>query len=554
MRSRASDHIAALVYSVAALFSLVKLINTLSIKYYPPHKRHYGEIVYMTLTGSHQADTYLALIFILTALSITVTLYLKRRSLEPSLRLTKIYFIGLLIAIETLAAIRWFTYPLWPTPLYSDPSWHFAYIEAQLFYALSPLSPLLMLLVLASWIIKPLAASLSKSFKITSLAKLRPDSPSPTLILPSKLLLAIAIALAISMTLYPYHPNLNPQGLRVSVDAYFYDQWLSEMLSRNPIEALRYAFMDVQGGSRPLHLILLYAVALTTHLPSYVIANFQFTFISILFVASTYLLAREALKDGRNAALAALIAAVSFNMTIGIYAGFASHWLALSIMYIALATYIRRKDSLKNAYITAALGAALIYLYAWSWTGFIAILLTYEGLNTIKQRRLSKEALKKLSLIIGIGLAANLAKTYLLSSINSVQAGAQVTQASCNLIQPINLYKNLVEATFFYLMGCYTNTPLLLAAFIGALALNLNDAGHRMLMSIVIPVSIIAIFSSYGLYAHLLLNLPIPILAAYAVKNPKTQRQENIILPTTLLILLNLNYTLRILASITTYF
>ena len=501
--------------------------------------------IYIPLTGDRTLDLNLVVLSTFFAALATLMLYFKGYSLKSFLQLALSSLLYLMIGLEALAFIKWSSYPLWMTRMYSEPTWMPAEVEMKLFYALGSLAPLLMLLVLVSWpVVFINSAGRGKPlFHVSSSLRWR----DPKVVA----LLASASVIAALLTLYPYHPSLNPHGYRVSVDLYFYNQWLSEMLGKPPLEALNYALREVQGGSRPLHLILLYLAAKATSASSELVSRAQLTFLAVFFVLSTYLLARELFRDELNAALAALISSCSFNLTVGMYAGFASHWLALSMLFITLTLYLKA-DS-RNLYLclAALLSVALHFTYVWAWSGLMAILVAHEAIGAIYRKECSSRPLHKLVLMLAAGLTANAVKSVFLASIGSVEASTKLVQDSFSLVNP---YENLVRSVTYYLMGCYINTPLLAFTLMGALLLTPRDEGHRLILSILIPVSVAALLSHYALHAHILFNLPVPFLTVRAFEWLKAKSSCLAKLFLVWLLLVDLNYAIRLMASLTAYF
>ena len=500
--------------------------------------------IYIPLTGNRTLDLNLVTLSIVFVALVTLMLYFKGYSLKGFFQLSLRSLLYLMIGLEALAFIRWLSYPLWTTRMYSEPTWMPAEVEMKLFYALGSLAPLLMLLILVSWpIVLINSARRDKPLSHVS-SSLRWRDPKVVA------LLALASIIAALLTLYPYHPSLNPHGYRVSVDLYFYNQWLSEMLSKPPSEALNYALREVQGGSRPLHLILLYLAAKATSASSELISRAQLTFLAVFFVLSTYVLAREVFRDELNAALAALISSCSFNLTVGMYAGFASHWLALSMLFITLTLYLKADSRILYLYLAAVLSVALHFTYVWAWAGLMAILATYEAIGAI-HRKPSSRSLYKLILMLAVGLAANAVKSMALASIGSVEASTRLVQGSFSLVNP---YENLMRSVTRYLMGCYINAPLLAFTLMGVLLLTPRDKGHRMILSTLIPISVAAFLSHYVLHAHIFFNLPVPFLAVRAFEWLKARLGCLAKLLLVWLLLVDLNYALRLMASLTAYF
>jgi hypothetical protein len=139
------------------------MINSLHIIYYPTIKRlTSSQVVNLTLSGTSQLDLVLLSLGIVAGTIFLTNSFLKKQSLNKLLQFFKsythsllTYFFILLIVIEIGSLLRWITYPIYPTQIYGDWTWHFAKLQTQLFYTIGSFSPLLMALLILCWISYP---------------------------------------------------------------------------------------------------------------------------------------------------------------------------------------------------------------------------------------------------------------------------------------------------------------------------------------------------------------------------------------------------------------
>src|SRR3989442_9306215 len=77
----------------------------------------------------------------------------------------------------------------------------------------------------------------------------------------SYVLLIAGLSFSMVIAYLPYRRDLNPQATLVGVDAPIYSGWVSNMLARSIYDAIAYAFISADNGSRPIPLLILYGVA-----------------------------------------------------------------------------------------------------------------------------------------------------------------------------------------------------------------------------------------------------------------------------------------------------
>src|SRR5207249_4599813 len=154
-------------------------------------------------------------------------------------------------------------------------------------------------------------------------------------------LLAIGVVSSCLLAFTPYRPDVNPNALPVGIDAPEYIQWVSQMLQRPVPDALAYAFSQASRGSRPLSLLFPYAISNLFGVGADVSVKSYPLLLGPLLVLSSFLFVFLGHGDKRLAALAGLMTAFSFQLTVGIWAGYYANWLALAESYLLLGILLR---------------------------------------------------------------------------------------------------------------------------------------------------------------------------------------------------------------------
>jgi len=297
----------------------------------------------------------------------------------------------IIIILEVGALTRWVSYPLYPTEIYSDPSWRFAELESALFHSLALLSPFLVVLIAFSFFYKWFMPDLFK--RMTSVVHGRRQNSDQPAYTPSQspqptnsehkvkprpvgkypqmgsrasagpigkagpvvatydtsaktstiaknahwVILSAALIIAPLVVIYPHLPGVNPTGSGVSTDERYYVNWMSQLRANSGetwTDALANAF-TINNGDRPLTLLLILAIANLTGSPDLTVIRFLPVALAPALVLANYVLIRYALRsknEGRLkifASIGAVFAALSPQIVVGEYSGFLANWIAL---------------------------------------------------------------------------------------------------------------------------------------------------------------------------------------------------------------------------------
>lgn len=264
-------------------------------------------------------------------------------------------------------------------------------------------------------------------------------------------ILLAAMVISVLVMMYPYLPAVNQTGSGISVDERHYLRWLEEL------ELLRQqgassgeiisAVFAVNGGDRPLSVLLMLFLSEVTGLPGATVVRFLPVILAPALVASSYLsvrLVRPAILvweiQGRKSIVAstvAIAAAMSPQIVVGLYAGILANWLALIpalfsiVLAVKISEYAKSKDLdwRKLSASAAALFALLtltdlFHVYTWGYLVLALALFTIISFVVLrKSASVDRRVLLKVSLILGAVIVASVAADYAKSSLFSVTSG-----------------------------------------------------------------------------------------------------------------------------------
>jgi hypothetical protein len=446
-------------------------------------------------------------------------------------------------AVEILSLFSWIIYPAFPSRIYSGTwQWYGAELEAKLFHAFGYLSPILIVLLIFSFGLKPALASLKqwqgqdKKEKTTSLNEGRSSNfASPILTIPSDrqdysvsrkirlTFLSISIFLAVALSIYPYLPSINRDFQSLSVDAPYYVNQIN--LIKNHGLFAENSPINL-SNERALSILVFYGIATLVNQPTTNVVAFLPIFIGTLTVFSTYFLVRHAFGSNSIVVLIApLLAALSSQFIVGIYGGFFSNMLALPISFAAILFFLRYLDSRKwpdFALFTALMMLTMLaHLYTWVFlvaTMTIATgILLFMQLRTEKANSSNKNAIR-LYLPVILAIASSV---LVLLSIGLLIKGTSGLENITNLTSSrlsgdyfAEKWFNISYTFKLYLGGFLTNSAMILLALVWALKADYKNTFNVVLLSSMFLASFFFFFGDAVTQSRIFYEIPLQIPAA----------------------------------------
>ncbi|TMI66893.1 hypothetical protein E6H12_00735 [Candidatus Bathyarchaeota archaeon] len=462
----------------------------------------------------------------------------------------------LAVGIEALSAVEWAAYPYFP-----DKSLFFAKMDATLFSVLAPFSPEFVIILLYIWVAKLGASFDNKSSKrlksyfsqlAQSLSYLRPRISSDSvnrfaLTDRPRLLLGLAMIMAVLLGLIPYRPELNPAMTPVGVDAHYYIEWVNAMLQRSPEGAFAYALGSASFGSRPLLLIPIYLVVGTGMISTVQAVEFLPAVLGPLLALSTFLFVREGQQTERMAGVVSLLSIFSFNVTVGLWAGFYANWLAVAEAYLFLATLMSFFKSATKSKFVIMTALSLSMLLTHPWTG--VMVLTVAAVFVVSVWRDARKTIlaKPILLFLAINIVVDVAKSLFFGGLAAAQDVSGGLSGG-SFSQTLGFWTNITSALFVYFDGLLANAILLGFSLIAMLFIGFHDKFERLLTSWVVIGSLLFPFFDGGGQARFIYDLPIPVLTSIGlliVIRPMWNKTLHSDLALLLILLLSANYALR---------
>jgi len=497
--------------------------NLLRIPFYLGYKRFIMNIVVF----SAMADRVIwASSMSLFLISFIIQYFRGEFNWRGILPLSLFYGMLILMGIEIASFSRWVYNLFFPSPVFANESWHIAFTETQITNILYPILPAILMFFSYSWIgeftFKGLLTKKEESKKENANnAYLHYFNSSKI----SIIIIASSVIAALFIGHYNHAAAAPHNQAFPGVDVPHYVRKLEYMLNSTSIEALSYASKD----DRFLYLVLQYLCFLVTgSSPKSFVAYSMPIVLTFLFMLSTFFL----VKVGRNllhAATAMLVTVFSFQVTVGIYAGFFANWFALTFVYIfyGLLMIVMKGHRHPSLLLLAGLtSAAVLYVHPWTWILLVMMILAAYIVTTLMLVWIRKADLHsyiwELKFLAAL-FAVNVLMFYVKGFIG-VGSGAALVDGYVNTkrLEPslLNAFRlrYFLDRTFnWYVGGFYASPPMIILAILGVLSfLDYNDRYNRLLLNWMLVASAM-LFVDFPWQSRFLYLTPFNIYVALGI-------------------------------------
>jgi hypothetical protein len=412
---------------------------------------------------------------------------------------------------------------------YGDSSWWAVHLETRLFYLPAGPVPPVFVVMLFSWLFIPMRRYLLavrvrvkigqriKTFWGRSKLSRKPEIFGPRF---SALALACAIGLALFFALYPYFSGLNPDGKHVGIDLPNYERMLLDMEDAAGSNAVSYAFFNLTD--RPLGVLFMFGMHKTTGFSSLTVLKFMPLLLGPSLILAMFYFVLEATGDWTVSSLAALLAAFSSPVTVGMLGALFSNWIALVEVYAFSGLIMRsmRKHSWVFAFLSGATLVSVLFTHAYTWAILMGVLGVYGLLllvSGLRGKDTGWKAKAVVAIIVG-NLVMDFLKNWLLGSVGVAREVVHVVQSGLALEFLEQFWSNLNWTLQKTMGGFYMNPLILFLALFGAFLVCLRDRPvDRYLVSWLVLSSVLFIFGSHNVQWRILYNLPITIFAAFGL-------------------------------------
>ena len=311
---------------------------------------------------------------------------------------------------------------------------------------------------------------------------------------------------------YPYHLGSSPIG----VDVPWY------LRSLRLLEGPR-GFGVLADEPRAVFLALCYAVHVLTGLSNADSVMAGAAVLSGLVIVGSFFFVREASQRDDLALLSALMAVLSVQLLVELFAGIFDEWLAFAELLFFCCFLLRSVRGRKkfDACASCLILVLLMVTHLWTWVLAMVVLGLYIlfslGLPSVNEGpQLSTTGLGIFVVGTIVGAGAMLLTPYT-AMRTAVQFGFR--WALANLSSPVFLVQNLRITLSSYVQGFFSNWLVVALSILGLIAasFHLDEDTSQLLSAWVVALTLLAIFLGPDVQWRLIFLIPFPILGAFGL-------------------------------------
>ena len=369
---------------------------------------------------------------------------------------TVIGIIGLIISSAPLFSIS--------TPLIQVRNY-----EYDLFLLLSSFSAILLIVLLGCvpvkiFMNKFMAALLRiKHIRNTPSVVRNDDDNNKPIKLTSKIIfVSLFMLFSIVIGLIPHQPQVNLENQQIGVDTDYYVKWINALTHAIDYrEFIHQAFVVQSFGNEPLTLIFMFTIAEIAHGVDldFLVEHMPLIF-GPLLVLVVFFFTRELTSSDRQALLASFLTSVSFQVLIGIYAGFYANWFALIIGYLSflyLIRFLKYSNNKRNLALFSVLLIALMFTHIHTWSVLVVVM----GLFTIIMFKLKLYCTRRivlLFLVLSSSVVLDIIRTSMTGSASAIEKDLDFAKSTASgLEQFTTRWSNLTRSVYSFVGGQFSN-------------------------------------------------------------------------------------------------
>src|SRR5919199_5305717 len=336
--------------------------------------------------------------------------------------------------------------------------------------------------------------------------------------------ISLFMVLSLVIALIPHQPQINPNGHQIGVDTDYYVNWINALSHATDYrDFFHQAFVVQSFGDKPL--VLIFLLTMTKFLnvtDSFFVLEHVPMILGPLLVLVAFYLTREMTSNDKQALLASFLTSISFQVTVGIYAGFYANWFALIIGYLSFLFLVRSlkySSSNQNLTVFSVLIIVLLFTHVHTWSVLVAVM-SILLIILIKVKQYSKSRIALLLIILLSSVILDVVRTSMTGSMTGIGKDIQFAKATGTGIEQFALrWSNLTRSVYSFLGGQFSNFIIFSLGLYWAFQSNTRDISTKFLM-IFMSIGLIAfLIGDYRVQARIFYDIPFQIPAALALSS-----------------------------------
>jgi hypothetical protein len=287
--------------------------------------------------------------------------------------------------------------------------------------------------------------------------------PNDTCIKPkSKIIyLLLFMLLSVVLALIPHQPSINRDNQQIGVDTDYYIAWTNRLIhSHDYLEFLQQAFIIQNLGDRPLTLIFLFTLAKIVNVSLFYLTEHLPVILGPALVLAVYFLTRELTSNETASLFASFLTATSFQVSIGIYAGFYANWFALIIGYVSfvfLIKFLKMPDNKLNLLVFSTLIVLLLFSHVYTWSLLVIVMGVFLAIM-LKLNYYRRQSIVLLLLVVLASVIIDVARTTITSSASGIEKDIEIAKVTGVGPEQFSLrWSNLLRTIYSYVGGQFSN-------------------------------------------------------------------------------------------------
>ena len=284
------------------------------------------------------------------------------------------------------------------------------------------------------------------------------------------------MALSVFIVLIPHLDGLQH---KVAEDTTIYARWIEPMKDSDDIfELLQLVFKEIRGattGDRPLTLLILNGLSSIFD----TVYAFEIILPALLapgLVVIMYFLTKELTDNSVASFFSSFITAISFQVMIGMYAGFYATWIALIFGFLSVLfalRYLKNRDKVNLIWFSISM-MALLFSHVYTWTLITAFFIIY--LLVLRWKKIyDSKSLKIILFIVVAVVAIDWLRSYLIGLDSGIQRDVIIAESfNFGLSQAASAWSNIVLTVEVHLGGIFGNILILSLAVYCAILLKIQ--------------------------------------------------------------------------------
>jgi len=311
--------------------------------------------------------------------------------------------------------------------------------------------------------------------------------------------------------LYPYLPGVNPEGVGVGVDIFYYVRWVNE------VKRDWSNLFDVGRGSRPFMIFFVMAFQRLTGLELEKAVLFLPVVLIPLMVSGVFFMVWRFFRNADLALWSAFFTATGIQVTGGMFAYFLTNFLALALIFFSLGFlfFSLRRRSYRELVVAMFFGALVLFSHPWTLDQFLA---PFSVIAFYLYRRYGLDGSNDDLRIIGSYLLflgfLELLRVVVFGGTGALSATQTVVDS---VLKQTYFWDGSLMAFRLYYGGVLSNVVLFILVLIGAYVGRDGCYSNRYVQFFLFLTGVIFLFVDGPHKSRLVFNLPTGFLSSYGL-------------------------------------